>query len=299
MREYKLDPGTRVGGVHLTVSDAPRALRFYRDVLGFTARQDEGGALALGASESDAVIWLTESPDARPKPSRTTGLYHFAIPVPSRPDLAHVLQRLREHAYPLQGASDHGVSEALYLADPDGNGIEIYRDRPWEAWPREGDTLQMTTAPLDVQGSLKPLEASVPQSAMPTGTDIGHVHLHVADLAATERFYCDVLGMDVIQRYGDSALFFSAGGYHHHVGANVWAGRGAPPPPDDAVGLRYYTLRLPDDEALGRFLAHLHAIEADGEEREGGVRLVDPSGNVVWITSTLSLWDRRCVIPSH
>lgn len=285
MPEYKLNPDTRVGGVHLTVSDATRALGFYGDVLGFTARQGEGGAMALGASESDAVIWLTETPDARPKPPRTTGLYHFAIRVPSRPNLAHVLQRLREHAYPLQGASDHGVSEALYLADPDGNGIEIYRDRPREAWPREGDKLQMMTAPLDVQGLLKTLEASVPLSAMPTGTDIGHVHLHVADLEATERFYCDVLGMDVTQRYGDSALFFSAGGYHHHVAANVWAGRGAPPPPDDAVGLRYYTLRLSDDEALERFLDHLHAIEADGEEMEGGVRLVDPSGNVVWITS--------------
>ncbi len=286
MPEYKLNPDTRVGEVHLTVSDATRALGFYRDVLGFTARQGAGGVLALGASESDAVIWLTETPDARPKPPRTTGLYHFAIRVPSRPVLAHVLQRLREHAYPLQGASDHGVSEALYLADPDRNGIEIYRDRPREAWPREGDKLQMMTAPLDVQGLLKTLEASVPLSTMPTGTDIGHVHLQVGDLEATERFYCDVVGMNVMQRYGDSALFFSAGGYHHHVAANVWAGRGVPPPPDDAVGLRYYTLRLPDDEALERFLDHLHAIEADGEEREGGVRLVDPSGNVVWITST-------------
>ncbi|MGC9467404.1 MAG: VOC family protein [Anaerolineae bacterium] len=292
MSKFKLDAHTHVGLVHLTVANAERMLGFYEEVLGFIRRSGKKGVVQLGAGETRVLLQLTEDPDARPKPSGTTGLYHFAIRVPTRRDLALALLRLRDHDYPLQGASDHGVSEALYLVDPEGNGIEIYRDRPREAWPRGGDELEMMTAPLDLKELLETLEAdnagSAASTKMAPGTDIGHIHLQVGDLSEAERFYQDILGLDLMQRYGNSAAFFSAGGYHHHVAVNVWAGRGAPAPPPYAVGLRYFTLRLPDEDALLAAVRHIQARVVDTKQIEGGLRLADPAGNVVILTASPS-----------
>lgn len=284
MVDFVIHPHTRLGPVHLVVSNLARALRFYGDVLGLRAGERRDGNVDLVADGMTPLVVLKERPDARPKPPRTTGLYHFALLLPSRADLALWLRHLAEAGYPLQGAADHLVSEALYLADPDGNGIEIYADRPRDAWPRRDGQVQMATDPLDVPGLLSELNGDDrPWEGVPAGMRVGHVHLHVADLDQAQAFYCDNLGFDLVTYYPPasraSALFVSAGGYHHHIGLNVWAGVGAPPPPPDAVGLRFYTIHLPDEEELARTVEHLRASSVELEETDGAISLQDPSGN--------------------
>jgi catechol 2,3-dioxygenase len=191
MDAYLIDEGTRIGGVSLQVADLARAQRFYEASLGFHAEARDDGALALRAGDDMPVLLVIELPDALPRSPRATGLYHFAIRLPSRLELARFLRHAQSVGLRFQGASDHGVSEALYLADTEGNGIEIYADRPRETWRTGDGRLDMGTEPLDVDGLLALLADDAPNWAgLPSGTDIGHVHLQVADLAATERFYC-------------------------------------------------------------------------------------------------------------
>jgi catechol 2,3-dioxygenase len=278
-----IHPATRIGTVHLTVADLDRARRFYETTLGFRALPGGGSELLLGADDVP-LLALTARPGARPKPAHATGLYHFAILVPDRRSLARSLRRLAEQGYPLGGASDHGVSEALYLSDPDENGIEIYRDRPRDAWPRDPDGHQaMVTQPLDLRDLLAAGDAT--WDGLAAGTRIGHIHLHVADLAAAEEFYCGTLGFELMQHYGHSAAFVSAGGYHHHIGLNTWAGVGAPPPPDDAAGLRYVEVVLPDAAEVERVVARAAAAGFAGERHGGGVLLRDPSHNGVLLVA--------------
>src|SRR5687767_7666956 len=238
-----------IGAVHLTIASLDRSVGFYEGHLGFRTRQRSAATAALGAGDDDLLV-LHEAASA-PRVTRTTGLYHFAILVPSRLELAHSLQRLAGKRTPMQGFSDHGVSEAMYLADPDGNGIEVYRDRPRSEWPFAGGRLHMGADPLDLDGLLAELDGrgSV-WSGLAPETRIGHVHLHVHRLADAERFYVDGLGFDVMQRWGTSALFLAVGGYHHHIGLNTWAGVGAPPPPPGAIGLRHFGLQLADQAAV-------------------------------------------------
>ncbi len=272
-----LDPKTHVGAVSLTVDDLARSLRFYRDVLGLADSRSDGASALLFAGDRP-LLHLVELPGARPKPARATGLYHFALLLPSRPDLARWLRHVLESNWPLQGWSDHGVSEAVYLADPDGNGIEVYRDRPRAQWPMSNGELQMVTEPLDAQGLL----ALAPDDggwAMPAGAAMGHVHLHVASISQAQTFYCDVLGFDLVQRYGPSALFVSAGGYHHHIGLNTWAGVGAPPAPAGSAGLRHFTVVVPDEASLSSLVARVQQAGIALAPQDGGWLLQDPSGN--------------------
>ena len=289
---FSIHPETQLGPVYLKIADLPRALAFYRDVLGLSAgpalkSEETGQVLHLSAGIDQPLIVLHEVPGARPKPPRSTGLYHYAILVPTRLDLAQVLRRLDETGYPLGGASDHGVSEALYLSDPDGNGIEIYRDRPREEWPRRADELRMGVEALDLDDFLRELKhGEVGWAGLPPDTTIGHVHLHVDDLHDAEVFYRDGLGFALMQRMGAGAIFVSAGGYHHHVGANIWAGAGAPPPPPDAVGLEQFVILLPNQAELARTVEHLRQLGAQLEDVQtdgaaGAVRTQDPSGNKI------------------
>ena len=261
----RLPADTRIGAVHLTVRDLERSAAFYTERLGLRARALESG-LALHAGDEDLLV-LVENRNARPARG-VTGLYHFALLVPSRKELALVLRRLAATRTPLQGASDHGVSEALYLADPDQIGIEIYRDRPRAEWPREAGQLAMGTAPLDTSALLRESDgAGDPLAPLAPGTTMGHVHLHVADLDDAERFYVGTMGFERMQRYGPSALFVSAGGYHHHVGLNTWQGAGAPPPPPDATGLRQFELLLPDGDAREALAERLRRAGVAATER--------------------------------
>jgi catechol 2,3-dioxygenase len=276
-----IDPRTSIGEVHLTIADLDRSVRFYRTHLGFVVRHRGDRTATLGAPGRDLVV-LTEC-EAAPRVRGTTGLYHFAILVPSRADLACALRRLVATSTMLQGAADHGVSEALYLADPDGNGIEIYRDRPRAEWPIVEGTLRMGADPFDLERLLA--ESRADGDTVAVATVVGHVHLHVSRLADAERFYVGVLGFELMQRYGPSALFVAAGGYHHHIGLNTWAGVGAPPPPSGAIGLKHFEVRLADDTLVHDIAARLDAADVYYERSDGGVLTRDPSGNAILFRS--------------
>lgn len=280
MSKFTIAAELALGPAELTVADIGRSLAFYGDVLGLRASEAGDGARAVALAAGDEpLLLLHERPGARRKPARTTGLYHVALLTPSRRELARTLARLAAARYPLSGASDHLVSEALYLDDPDGNGLEIYADRPREAWPRSGREVRMTVDPLDVDGLLAE-QGDAPWTGMAPGTTVGHVHLHVADLAATEAFYGDILGFELMQRY-PGALFMAAGGYHHHLGLNIWAGQGAPPPPADAAGLLRFTVLLPDDEALAEVAARVRGAGVPAEALPEGLQVRDPAQNTI------------------
>jgi catechol 2,3-dioxygenase len=273
-----IDPRTGVGVVALTVRDLPGVRDFYERVVGLEALgAADAGSVVLGAGEV-ALVELVEDRGAPPRPPRTTGLFHLAILVPDRAELARSLRRLIAARCALQGAADHLVSEALYLSDPEGNGIEIYRDRPPDEWRRDGDELRMATLPLDIDDLIVASPDQRPAGSLADGTVMGHVHLNVADLTAGERFYADLLGFDVTARGYPGALFLSAGGYHHHIGLNVWRGRGAPPPPPGALGLRSFDLVLPGAEQVA---AVVERLRAGGAQVEGDATVRDPTGNVL------------------
>lgn len=269
-----LPAGTHVSEVALTVSDLKRARDFYEGTLGLTVVSDEPD-LKLGAGDT-AFLRLVEDPRAS-VPRGSARLYHFAILYPSRADLAGATRRLVDRRWPLQGASDHLVSEAVYLPDPEGNGIEIYRDRARTEWTRTRDGIQMATLPLDLQALLDEAEGDSPTA--PAGTVMGHVHLHVRDLAEAERFYREVVGLELMTRYGDSASFLAAGGYHHHLGINTWGTAGARPAIAGALGLRWYRLVLPDQAALEELDARLASTRVPYERENGSLAFADPSGH--------------------
>jgi catechol 2,3-dioxygenase len=276
----QIDPDTTLGPVRLTVSQLDRSGAFYERAIGLRATELDDGTLALGAGGEPPLIELRGDSAARGLNRRAPGLYHLAILVPTRGDLAFALGRLAHTRWPLDGASDHLVSEALYLSDPDGNGIEIYRDRPREEWPRSGDELRMATLPLDLDGLIDELRDASELQA-PAATRIGHVHLQVADLAEAEAFYHGVLGFDVTVRRYPGALFVSAGGYHHHIGLNTWHSAAAAPAPPGSVGLRSFTIELPRERELAAVLSRVRAAGIATSEVPGGVLVRDPFGTGV------------------
>ena len=281
---FHQQPNVYVNHVHLLISDLSRSVTFYTNILGFNILERNERRATLTTDGKTALITLEQPKNVLPKAQRTTGLYHFAILVPDRPALARVLLHLLRNNYPLQGASDHLVSEAVYLADPDGNGIEIYVDRPAETWKWEDDQVLMATLPLDVDSLLA--EAGVEAfTILPRQTILGHLHLHVADLEAAKEFYCGGLGFDVVSHYGDQALFISYGGYHHHIGLNIWNGIGAPEPPRNSVGLKWYTLRFPDEATRTLAIERLQSIGAEVGKLGSEHFTKDPSGNLIKLTT--------------
>jgi catechol 2,3-dioxygenase len=270
--------------VSLFVRDLTRSLDFYQDVLGFALNEREGDIARLSAGGRDLLELIERSGGQSVR--GTTGLYHFAILVPSRIQLALSLKRILERRTPVQGFADHLVSEAIYLPDPDGNGIEIYRDRPSANWPRENGQLQMATDPLDLDGLLAQLNEGSPSwTGLPQETIIGHMHLHVRDIAESERFYGEVIGFDLMLRYGPSASFLSVAGYHHHLGVNTWTGVGAPPPPEDALGMRWYEILLPNQDDLDQLVLRLIQNDVRFDERERDIFLRDPSANGIRLST--------------
>jgi len=264
--------------VALNVADLGRSVAFYRDALGLRARPQDGASAVLGAGGEDLVVLHERSDAVRPR--HATGLYHLAILVPTRRDLARALRHLAESGVHFQGFADHRVSEAIYLADLEGNGIEVYRDRPREEWVYDDGRIRMTTDPLDVDGLLAEIrDDREPWDGLPSGTVLGHVHLRVSDLPAAEAFYRDVLGFDVTTRYGDSASFLSKAGYHHHLGLNTWESQGAPAPPAGALGLHRFHVRLPAG-ALAEIRAAAEARGVPVESAPEGLLVRDPSGHV-------------------
>jgi catechol 2,3-dioxygenase len=276
---------TTMGAVHLSVADLDRSIAYYESALGLRVHDRAGGRAELGTG-GEALLVLDEVPGARPARG-FTGLYHFALLVPERADLARFLAHAARERVALVGLSDHFVSEAIYLSDPDEHGIEVYWDRPREAW--EGQVGgRMTTLPLDVDGLLGELDdpAHAPFEGLAAGTVMGHVHLRVADVPAATAFYRDVLGLGLMALFGRQAAFLSAGGYHHHVGANSWESAGAPPAPEGTATLRRMTIALPDAAALETVAGRIRAAGLDPSPgADGSVSLRDPSGNPVVLTA--------------
>jgi catechol 2,3-dioxygenase len=242
-----IPPGTSIGKVRLRVADIDALSEFYERVVGLRGLDRDGDLVRLGPEADEPLVELASAPTADPPPSFSTGLFHLAILVPDRAELARSLRRVIENGWRLTGASDHLVSEALYLRDPEGNGIEIYRDRPRDEWAMREGQIEMATLPLDLEDLLSELGAgdAEPPGPMPEGTRIGHVHLQVTDLAPAEAFYEGTLGFDVTVRSYPGALFLSAGGYHHHIGVNTWLSAGAPAPQEGALGLEHFEVTVP------------------------------------------------------
>jgi catechol 2,3-dioxygenase len=282
---HTIPPDTSIGKVRLRVADIDALTAFYERAIGLRAVERDNGVARLGPEDGEPLIELVSAPGAPSAPRFSTGLFHLAILVPDRAELARSLHRVGAAGWRLTGASDHLVSEALYLRDPEGNGIEIYRDRPRDQWERDNGELRMATLPLDLDGILRELDPSEePTDGIAAGTRIGHVHLQVADIPAAEGFYNGALGLEVMVRSYPGALFLAAGGYHHHLGLNTWQSEGAPAPPEDALGLDRYELVLPD-EAERDAAAERLAESGDPVRLDEGVLVTDPSGIRLLLTA--------------
>ena len=276
-----------MGPVALAVADLPRSLSFYQNVLGCALLALDDGCAVVGSERP--LLLLIEQRDAQSRPTHTTGLYHVAFLLPGRADLARALRHLITADCRPGRMEDHGISEALYLWDPDGNGIELYRDRPRSAWPWRNQKLEASadpSTPLSEEGLLAELAGSADTwQGLPAFTRIGHIHLQVADLAQSAAFYQGVLGFDESITGIDGASFFSVGGYHHHIGCNVWDSAGATAPPVGATGLRFFTLLLREREQVVKILARYHAVGQAAEEYGCNYLLSDPAGNGVLLTT--------------
>jgi catechol 2,3-dioxygenase len=283
---------SRMGAVHLTVADLGRSIDYYESAIGLRVHGRAGARATLGAGDQDLLV-LDERPGARPARG-LTGLYHLALLVPERADLARFLAHVARERVPLVGVADHFVSEAIYLSDPDEHGIEVYWDRPRDVWEgRVGE--RMTTLPLDVDGLLAELEDPSREvfGALARGTVMGHVHVRVADVPAAVAFYRDVLGFGLMAQLGAQAAFLGAGGYHHHIGANSWESAGAAPAPAGTARLEQMTIVLPGDRAVGELAERVQRAGLASEAVDGGLRVRDPSGNPVVLTAAGSVAANR------
>jgi catechol 2,3-dioxygenase len=264
-RGYRLPEGTRLGPVRLQIADLGRSIEYYDRTLGMRVLGCADTHAILGARHDEVpLVELHERAEARPAPRRgRLGLYHFAILLPDRASLGRYVRYLAEIGASV-GAADHLVSESLYLQDPDNLGIEVYADRPRSSWRRVGRELMMATDPFDAAGVVQ-AAGSDPWTGLPQGTVIGHVHLHVGDLAAASAFFSDALGFDRTVWQYPGALFLAASGYHHHLGTNTWAGRGATPPTDQDAQLLEWTIDLPDQSDLDAAAQSLKRAGAPAE----------------------------------
>lgn len=284
---YRLPNAAHPGRVVLQVTDLGRSLDWYRGVLGFEAREEaEGVAILTAAGHTTPLVELRERKGARPTPpGGRLGLYHYAILLPDRASLGRFVGHIARLGQPL-GASDHLVSEALYLKDPDGLGVEVYADRPRSTWRHEGRQLVMATDPLDLQGVAR-AGGGEPWRGLPGGTVIGHLHLHVGDLTAAEAFYHQGLGLDRVVWNYPGALFLSAGGYHHHLGVNTWA-RGAAPADEGEARLLEWEIVVPGPEAAAAALRSLEEAGHRVTPADGGGVVRDPWGTALRIRAGVS-----------
>jgi len=267
-----------IGRVNLNVSNLERAVYFYQEAFGFKVIDQQTFQTTLGTSDGTTLLVLHKVNNPQPR-KVTTGLFHIAIRLPNREDLARLVYHLVNNSVELEGVADHGVSESLYLTGPDGAGIELTSDRPEEEWPLdEEDQLDMGTEELDLDNLMMSLQHKEKKyNGLPNGTTIGHIHLAVKELVLSEAFYTN-LGLELTQVYGEDALFFAGGDYHHHVGLNTWHTAGADPLPPDTAGLRFFELVYQNPEATQTAIANLTAAGIPIQEEENGHMVTDPSG---------------------
>jgi catechol 2,3-dioxygenase len=267
-----LPDALRLGPVHLTVTDLDRAIAWYERALGLRLRSAEGRTAELGDGDCTVVV-LYEDPDAGPA-GRHAGLYHYALLYPTREALGRAALRLAATKTPIEGASDHHTHEAIYLSDADGNGIELAWDRPRSAWPADLG-YGGRPDPLDFPSLMATVAGQEPAAHVDPGLRIGHLHLHVGDIAQAIAFYCELVGFETQVNLG-SAAFVSAGGYHHHLGLNVWRGRGVGAPPAHTVGLRHWTIQLPQSADVAEVRARLERAGVATSDAETGFEVADP-----------------------
>jgi len=277
MENFHQKPSIYVGEVNIKVKNLDSVVTFYQNIMGFQVLEQTEGKAVLTTDGKTPLLTLEQPADVIPKEGKMSGLYHFAILLPSRADLSVFLRHLLQTGYPL-GAADHYVSEALYLNDPDGNGIEVYRDRPSFEWTWKNNLVEMATEQLDAEGILA--ESDAEWNGLPSGTVMGHIHLHVGDLQKAEEFYTKGLGFDVVSYYPQAA-FLSTGGYHHHIAINTWQGVGAPTPPKNSVGLNWYTLVFPNETERENVIKQLKQLGAPVKKETDFYVTSDPSGNQI------------------
>ncbi|WP_018394429.1 VOC family protein [Bacillus sp. 37MA] len=277
MENFHRKPNTFVGQVNINVTNLDSALAFYQDVIGFQVLERTDRKVVLTADGKTGLLTLEQPIDVTPKEGRTSGLYHFALLLPTRADLSIFLQHLLQTGYRF-GASDHHVSEALYITDPDGNGIEVYRDRPSSEWTWSNGEVSMVTDPLNGESLLA--ESDSEWNGLPADTVMGHIHLHVSDLQKAEEFYVKGLDFTVVSHY-PQAVFIATGRYHHHIAINTWQGAGAQVPKKNSVGLNWYTLVFPNEEARGKAMEQLQEIGASVIAENDFFVTEDPSGNKI------------------
>ncbi|WP_368250707.1 VOC family protein [Enterococcus sp. 2201sp1_2201st1_B8_2201SCRN_220225] len=276
--EFKIDAGTKIGYVALKVANLEKMTNFYQEIIGLTLLGATETESRLGVADSE-LLRLRKISDPRPQ-TRRTGLYHVAFLLPTRWDLGNALFHYLQAEAPLTGASDHGYSEALYLTDPEGNGIEVYHDKARSQWDiRENGEIIGVVEPMDTEGVLDAADRNwagfVPE------TTVGHVHLKVADLKASDRFYTEIMGLTLTSNFGAQAKFFAAGSYHHHLGANNWLGANVPAMTAQDLGLDYYTYQVPNATELERLGTHFSKFKVDFEVENGQLRVKDPNGILV------------------
>lgn len=277
MNTFHAEPNIYAQKIDLKVTNLQTSLRFYQDILGFQVLHQSKHEVSLSADGNQTLVQLHAPEGLQKKELRRTGLYHFAILLPTRNDLAKIIRHFIKVNYPLQGASDHDVSEALYLADPDGNGIEIYADRPKTSWDWRGEEVVMGTNALDVQSIMSEWDGNE-WNSMPNETIMGHIHLHVNNIEEAKTFYCEGLGFEVVTHYGNQALFISTGKYHHHIGLNIWNGTMAVAPSANSVGMAFYTLVFPKNK-LEQAVERLQAMNIEVERQADSYMVSDPAGN--------------------
>lgn len=271
-----LNSEVEVGTVTLKVANMERSLKFYTQLIGLELFKQDSNTAVLGAGNRP-ILLLEEVPGATRLARNVTGLYHAAILFPTRHSLSIKVQQLARINYPL-GAGDHLVSEAFYLDDPDGNGLELYQDRPRSTWKWIGTQVQMATDPIDFDSlfaEIKPNDPALNNPAAPAGTKLGHMHLRVGNISKSRAFYHDVLGFDIVVQM-PTALFLSAGGYHHHIGMNVWESNGGRPTPENSAGLREFSISLPDQTELDRLTNQIEAAGISVERNGDSALVLDP-----------------------
>lgn len=286
-----IHPSTRLGHVHYTVADLGRQIAFYRDILGFKVHWQKPDSAGLGAGRED-LLRLTQTPGAR-RVRGTTGLYHTAFLVPSHAELAQLLKSIALSRTPIQGMSNHGTHYAIYLPDAEGNGIELAWDMPKNQWPKTFAEMLSNNRGLSAEEVFSALsDRDLTWNGLHPDTVVGHVHLHVSQLPETKRFYYEILGFglpfdmaDAPRQFADSAIFFAAGDYHHHIGTNIWQGAGAPTPPAGATGLRYFTVVVPDTTEVSEIVARLTSAGLPVDQTDAGVLFHDPAQNGILLTT--------------
>jgi catechol 2,3-dioxygenase len=272
-----------IGAVGMMVRDLDRVTAYYRDLLGLTVQQHTPRVATLGV-DGVTLLELTHRPDALPDDPREAGLYHTAFLMPTRADLARWILHVAKTRVPTTGASDHDVSEAIYLDDPEGNGVEVYSDRPREKWRRDGELIFQKTDPLDIDAIIREIDpATATYPGAPGGLRIGHIHLRVGNVARAEEFYCDAVGFDVTRRRG-GATFMSSGGYHHHVAANVWHSDGASARNGKRAGLDWFSMEISDQPTIDSLKKRLGTAGVATDAIPGGFAAVDPWGTRIRFT---------------